>query len=77
MSYVCWGLEYALQLQKAATERELLDDTMTNVSLNMPLPTVQRFPSQTITDQYSDDDLLNADTGGVFSQFTFDDGVGR
>ncbi|XP_057521171.1 probable receptor-like protein kinase At2g23200 [Amaranthus tricolor] len=77
MSDVCWGLEYALQLQKAATERELLDDTMTNVSLNMPLPAVQRFPSQTITDQYSNDDLLNADTGEVFSQLTFDDGVGR
>lgn len=77
MSDVCWGLEYALQLQKLATERVALDDSTTDASLNMPLPAVRRFPSQSIVDDEYDDELLNTGTGEVFSQLTFEDGTAR
>ncbi|XP_021740320.1 probable receptor-like protein kinase At2g23200 [Chenopodium quinoa] len=75
MSDVCWSLEYTLQLQKAAAEGVLLDDTTTDVSLNMPLPAVHRFPSQNISD--FDLELSYTGTGEVFSQLTYDDATGR
>ncbi|KAL2892900.1 hypothetical protein RDABS01_008809 [Bienertia sinuspersici] len=77
MSDVCWGLEYALQLQKAATERVMVDDSNTDASWNMTLPAVRHFSSEDIADIEYNDELLNTNTGEVFSQLISDDGSAR
>ncbi|CAO2816195.1 unnamed protein product [Amaranthus hypochondriacus] len=74
MSDVCWDLKYALQLQNLSAEREYLDDSTTDASLNMllcdsgskdRLPAVQRFPSRSIADEDFIDDSLNGSFSSV------------
>ncbi|XP_074319358.1 putative receptor-like protein kinase At2g23200 isoform X2 [Silene latifolia] len=55
MSDVIWDLEYALLLQRAATEGEVPGDTMTDASLNMPMPgDSQLFSSLSFSDVNND-----------------------
>ncbi|KAK6287811.1 hypothetical protein POUND7_013990 [Theobroma cacao] len=45
MRDVLWDLEYALQLQLTQLNREPLEDSTTNASLEFSMPAIQRLPS--------------------------------
>ncbi|KAK6923095.1 Serine-threonine/tyrosine-protein kinase, catalytic domain [Dillenia turbinata] len=73
MDVVRWDLEYALKLQQTSTQREANEDSTTDFSLNLPLPVVQRLPSQSITGMEDNslsriEDFSEINASAVFSQ---------
>ncbi|XP_059641211.1 probable receptor-like protein kinase At5g24010 [Cornus florida] len=76
MHDVLWDLEYALQLQQTARNREPHEDSTTDASWVLPMTVVQRLPSQSIIidesiNDGSDTTLISASE--VFSQLKIDD----
>ncbi|KAK6923093.1 Malectin-like domain [Dillenia turbinata] len=78
MGDVLWDLEYALQLQKTAVQRQPHDDTTTDRSSNIGLPNIHLIPS--ISMSFAGDDASLMNTGfdmtesEIFSQLKMDDG---
>jgi serine/threonine protein kinase len=78
MGDVLWDLEYALQLQQTAKQREPHEDSTANASSAFVLPNVQRFPSVSSTINIDDlalprDDELDTTEVEVFSQLRVGD----
>ncbi|KAI3462722.1 hypothetical protein Pfo_019385 [Paulownia fortunei] len=78
---VLWDLEYCLRLQHTAIPREPYEDSTTNVSWGLPMPVIQRLPSDSIRigedelphDSYSFSDASQVNAGEVFSQLKLDE----
>ncbi|RVX23152.1 putative receptor-like protein kinase [Vitis vinifera] len=49
MGDVVWDLEYAFQLQQTAMQREPLEDSTNDAASTFPLPTIQRYPSYSLS----------------------------
>ncbi|GFP78934.1 probable receptor-like protein kinase at2g23200 [Phtheirospermum japonicum] len=76
---VLWDLEYCLQLQNTVVPREPYEDSGTDVSWSLPMPVVQRLPSNIVEDEMLPDDSGSFPGGGrveeaeVFSQLKIDE----
>ncbi|CAL5372854.1 unnamed protein product [Camellia sinensis] len=70
MADVLWDLEYALKLQQTATHREPHEDSTTDVSWVLPVPSVHRLPSDSMT---IDEDGVTVDDFGDTSADTVTD----
>ncbi|CAA3012140.1 probable receptor kinase At5g24010 [Olea europaea subsp. europaea] len=78
---VLWDLEYALRLQHTAVPREPYEDSTTEVTWELPMPVVERLPSQSIPCRedelsllsYSFSDASQANPNEVFSQLKVDE----
>ena len=66
MRDVLWDLEYSLQLQQVIMQREKYYDSVTDASLELPLPAVQRLPSNSLP--FVEDDRSEPNASEVFSQ---------
>jgi serine/threonine protein kinase len=78
MTDVLWDLEYALQLQQNAMRREPHEDSTTNSSAAFVMPSVQRFPSISMSFERDDvpilmDDGSHVKASEIFSQMRIDD----
>ncbi|KAJ9670608.1 hypothetical protein PVL29_026887 [Vitis rotundifolia] len=79
MGDVVWDLEYAFQLQQTAMQREPLEDSTNDAASTFPFPTIQRYPSYSLST--SDihgpkrrDDSSERTESEVFSQLRIDNG---
>ncbi|KAL3640300.1 hypothetical protein CASFOL_015268 [Castilleja foliolosa] len=76
---VLWDLEYCLQLQNTVVPREPYEDSGTDVSWSLPMPVMQRLPSNIVDDKMLPDDSGSfpgsgrAEVGEVFSQLKIDE----
>ncbi|KAK6923097.1 Serine-threonine/tyrosine-protein kinase, catalytic domain [Dillenia turbinata] len=73
MDVVRWDLEYALKLQQTSTRKEAHEDSTIDFSLNLPLPVIQRLPSQSIAGMEDKslsriEDFSEINSSAVFSQ---------
>ncbi|KAL4379511.1 hypothetical protein GQ457_02G008110 [Hibiscus cannabinus] len=76
---VCWDLEYTLQLQQTAVQREPHEDSAIDSSFNMSSRPFQRLPSNNYPVEKGDvpmdkDDGSDTTESGVFSQLRIDGG---
>ncbi|XP_050206916.1 probable receptor-like protein kinase At5g24010 [Mercurialis annua] len=78
MGDVVWDLEYTLQLQQTAVQREPHEDSASDASSMLALPNIQRFPSIGMSIEEDDTPILaehssNMWASEVFSQLRIDD----
>ncbi|KAL1567841.1 putative receptor-like protein kinase [Salvia divinorum] len=64
---VLWDLEYCRQLQHSAVPRQPYEDTTTEVSWGVPMPVLQRLPTENFTVE-GDDSVSESFSGVVSSQ---------
>ncbi|KAG6386828.1 hypothetical protein SASPL_152004 [Salvia splendens] len=62
---VLWDLEYCRQLQHSAVPRQPYEDTTTEVSWGVPMPVLQRLPTDSFT--IEEDDSVSRSFSGVVS----------
>ena len=81
MGDVVWDLEYASQLQQTAMQREpqdgdLLDDSTNDAASLIPLPSIQPYPSYSLSipNIHTRDDNSETTESEVFSQIRINDG---
>ncbi|XP_031108198.1 probable receptor-like protein kinase At5g24010 [Ipomoea triloba] len=78
MADVLWDLEYALRLQQSGMPLNPREDSMTDVSLQLPPPIVRRLPSNIMPMSQEEGDDSQTLSGGleasaVFSQLNIED----
>nr|GMC64117.1 probable receptor-like protein kinase At5g24010 [Ipomoea batatas] len=78
MADVLWDLEYALRLQQSGMPLNPREDSMTDVSLQLPPPIVRRLPSNIMPVSQEEGDDSQTLSGGleasaVFSQLNIED----
>ncbi|KAH6833674.1 hypothetical protein C2S53_005322 [Perilla frutescens var. hirtella] len=74
---VVWDLEYCLQLQHSAVPRQPYEDSTTEVSWGLPMPALQRLPSdvdedESLHDSFSITNSSQLNATEVFSQLNMD-----